>query len=1219
MKNFFKVLGFFCITLFFLLNLNVVAYSAFFKFNNLEEARKIYPKNQKKAKELIFEVINYYQNKKAKYPWVAYAYGDLSYFFQIEKNFLESLNFNKKACEEFEKFYISEKNKKRVVERDNNLSTCYYLLASAYSKIKKYKDALSINIKNQNIYKNYQNFAIEKKNDYHTVIFQLASIHGNLEDFKKQRDAYLEYLKILKKNKKENEIKYVEALTYISTTYLKLGDNLNSKKFQIQAINNLEKYHPNLFLKKANVFYSIALSERNLNNDNSYNFYAKAKKELDKINFENLKTGSDDYKSYVSTFFPVLTGLATLKYNQTNDLSILEENFKELENFNKKLNILYQSTDGYRQLEEMYNKIDQHQKAADINLKSLELIDRQIEEVGKINLEFKEYALSGFVSDKRSLLFDRAYILLNLNKIEEAQKIKNDLKKFEKSSNDRFELIYKSDLKVLEGRIFNQKEDYNNAIKNYLLGLEYLKKIPNLSANYKKTILNNLALAYRNLGKYQLAQKTFENFILISDGKYKFSDIRTLNNFALVTNDLGSFCSISQKAYNIYDNVDPRLKKTQQYVNTLTNLGQCFVFQNKLNEAREIYSKGIEFVLSKIEDKNFYFDNFIYDYSNLLYKLKENNKSANYLLIFTDSITRNFSASNPRLLLAYKNLSSHYGMNKNDKYQIEYGLKALDIILSEIDKRNNSLDFNLNKYLDNHRMFLTNFMFSIIRLSNDNIELLNSYKDRDFIDVFFIIQQILKINKLNTSIQRAVAIDMAKNKSIYDDIKKITYLNKSREKILLTSPSDINFNKLDYLKLEKIENEIKILNEKIQRNYPDFKKNYASQFASTALIGFNLKDDEAYIELTHSKYFLYITVLTNKNRIVKYLKIPNTEIANLIKKVRSSVQLENNNIKPFDYDSAKKLYKNIFSPIEENLKNINKLYIIPEKQTLSLPFELLVYSEFYKEKFLIEKYSISIMPSAAAFIGINNSKTFSSNQNFAGFGNPKIKKINSDVKINEKYTKEFSSYFTRGGKVKIEYLRFLPELPETEIELNLIKKKFGGNSKIFTRENFTEANIKNFNFSEYKVINFASHALVVGEIDGLAEPAILTTVPEKIDGDKDGLLTTSEIAKLKINTDLVILSACNTASSDGKPSSDGLSGLANAFFYSGSKSLLVTHWSVISDTTVSFISNLFDYIKNSNGDVSKALQKSKIEMIGSKDYSHPIFWAPYVLVGRSQI
>ena len=300
------------------------------------------------------------------------------------------------------------------------------------------------------------------------------------------------------------------------------------------------------------------------------------------------------------------------------------------------------------------------------------------------------------------------------------------------------------------------------------------------------------------------------------------------------------------------------------------------------------------------------------------------------------------------------------------------------------------------------------------------------------------------------------------------------------------------------------------------------------------------------------------------------------------------------------------------------IKDKKKIIIIPDGPLYSIPFELL--HDKKSNQWLIEKNAISISPSAYSYVALNfeNNLKFNTGNSFLGFGDPNIKgtKIAESSDFEDILELEFSKVFTRGGNIDLKYLRMFPELPETAIELKKISKKFDQNSKLYLRDDFNEDKINSINFDNYKVVSFASHALVVGEIDGLSEPAIVLSLPEKITDNNDGLLTASEIIKLNINSDLVILSACNTASSDGNANSEALSGLANSFFYSGAKSLIVTHWSVISKTSVDLMVNTFDFLEESQGDISSALMKSKIKMLKNPNTSHPIYWAPYTLVGR---
>jgi CHAT domain-containing protein len=107
--------------------------------------------------------------------------------------------------------------------------------------------------------------------------------------------------------------------------------------------------------------------------------------------------------------------------------------------------------------------------------------------------------------------------------------------------------------------------------------------------------------------------------------------------------------------------------------------------------------------------------------------------------------------------------------------------------------------------------------------------------------------------------------------------------------------------------------------------------------------------------------------------------------------------------------------------------------------------------------------------------------------------------------------------------------------------------------------------VKATDLTRARMLAFATHAVVTGELEGLAEPAIVLTPPRTATAEDDGLLTASETAELRLDTDFVLLSACNTAAPDGTPGASGLSGLAKAFVYFGARALLVSHWEVYSE------------------------------------------------------
>src|SRR5262249_20143892 len=116
----------------------------------------------------------------------------------------------------------------------------------------------------------------------------------------------------------------------------------------------------------------------------------------------------------------------------------------------------------------------------------------------------------------------------------------------------------------------------------------------------------------------------------------------------------------------------------------------------------------------------------------------------------------------------------------------------------------------------------------------------------------------------------------------------------------------------------------------------------------------------------------------------------------------------------------------------------------------------------------------------------------------------------------------------------------------------------------------TETTLKGMNLAQYRVLHFATHGTIAGEIEGTNEPGLILTPPKEQTELDDGYLSASNVAGLKLDADWVILSACNTASG-GAQGAEALSGLARAFFYAGARAMLVSHWSVDSAATVKLI------------------------------------------------
>jgi CHAT domain-containing protein len=211
-------------------------------------------------------------------------------------------------------------------------------------------------------------------------------------------------------------------------------------------------------------------------------------------------------------------------------------------------------------------------------------------------------------------------------------------------------------------------------------------------------------------------------------------------------------------------------------------------------------------------------------------------------------------------------------------------------------------------------------------------------------------------------------------------------------------------------------------------------------------------------------------------------------------------------------------------------------------------------------------------------------------------------------------------------------LALLPRLPDTAEELRSIALALEADpSKVVQLGvKANERAVKETDLSRYKVIVFVTHGLVPGELNGLTQPALALSAPDVSGSEGDGLLTMEEILALRLDADWVVLSACNTGSGAGA-GAEAASGLGRAFFYAGTRALLVTNWSVHSQSARDLTTDLFRR-QNADQKLSRgeALRQAMTALMDGPGfmgpdgktvfaYAHPLFWAPYTIIGDGGI
>lgn len=192
----------------------------------------------------------------------------------------------------------------------------------------------------------------------------------------------------------------------------------------------------------------------------------------------------------------------------------------------------------------------------------------------------------------------------------------------------------------------------------------------------------------------------------------------------------------------------------------------------------------------------------------------------------------------------------------------------------------------------------------------------------------------------------------------------------------------------------------------------------------------------------------------------------------------------------------------------------------------------------------------------------------------------------------------------------------LGPLPETAAELAASARPFG-TAQILTGAAATEAQVREALAPGARLISFATHGVMRGEVEGVSEPALVLTPLG--DGAYDGFLTASEIADLELPADFVALSACNTANLSFTRIAQDLPALSSAFAQAGARGVLGTLWAVNSETGATIVSDVFARLAGADApgpaEALAQAQRAYLAAPPSRARLHPRFWAPFIVLG----
>lgn len=739
------------------------------------------------------------------------------------------------------------------------------------------------------------------------------------------------------------------------------------------------------------------------------------------------------------------------------------------------------------------------------------------------------------------------------------------------------------------GGYFDLYNQYTLALGKYFEGLKIAEDNDYLSE--KSSCYLNISTIYLNLNIYEKAYAYLEEAYKIdkNSGNEEFI-AQDLNNLGLIKKNLykrnknerlfvDSFC-------NFYEGL--QLADKHQWrklkIKLMNNIGRLFYEKREYKKALMYFQRGLD-QLSENSDLNsggMLNINIGFSYLEL-----ERLQSAMDHFRHALSAGQRLGAHHV-LWEVYFGLGKYYEKQKKKEEAIHWYEKSVQTI--EKTKKYISSDIHQAGYLSEKiKVYecLLNLYFSSHQEAGTDL----------FIDEMFLIAEKAKTNTLienlqgfRTHIFNSLPPELMAAKSDME-MKMSNILKKLSNKQMDETERNILLKRFS-----RLEEEYMVLLSDLGRQYPQIAQVMAPEIKE-------IQDIQNYLRRTHSsilEYFIgnkasYVFLITPEKKkvftlrskkflenklkgVLKYLSKPASNHLTTVKALRTL----SHELLPF--------------PIQMTGRNRN-LIIIADGELFYFPFDILMNKK--NGAYLMDDFQISYMPSATALFHLSREEKKASDFNLLLFGSPDYKPFIDTPQAGIPGETILRLYEEEGYS--------LSPLPYTRKEVNEISNLFPvGNTAVFIGADASEENIKNLSLSHFDCLHFACH----GFINSNPFRSALILSPGN-DSEEDGFLQGREIYNLKLDADLVVLSACQS----GKgliAKGEGLLGISRVFFYSGTRSVISTLWDIDDKSTATFMRNFYGFLK---GGMSKAAALRNAKMKMREKYTNPFYWAPYILTG----
>ncbi len=421
-------------------------------------------------------------------------------------------------------------------------------------------------------------------------------------------------------------------------------------------------------------------------------------------------------------------------------------------------------------------------------------------------------------------------------------------------------------------------------------------------------------------------------------------------------------------------------------------------------------------------------------------------------------------------------------------------------------------------------------------------------------------------------------------------------------------------------------------------SYPQFRA-VASRSISLDQLTASLKADEAYFKLTVAGRDVFGFFADSAGAQAYKLDISADELDEKVDQIRDTIAKDEGGqttTYAFDIALARSLFASLLGPVNDRALKAKHIVFEPDGGMLRLPLSLLVTDQSSVDEYqkrLVDPNadefnftgvnwfgrgrSISTTVTARALLDARTVKRSTATRQYLGLG--------QNAPVGSTVRKSSTRSVSGAGSIDCDWSSAEWNRPISDDELKQAQSIIGASgSTLVTGADFTDTAVKaRTDLADYRILHFATHGLVTApRPECPARPALLTSFGGE---ESDGLLTFKEIFDLKINADVVILSACDTAGKAtvaatreaGLTSGGGnaLDGLVRAFIGAGGRTMLASHWPAPDDfdATKRLINGLFQ--AGSTQSLGDAMDKAQISLMDDPETSHPYYWAGFAIIG----